>query len=134
MEAAPGLIEHASVEQGWTMQKLPITAVIATAVLLARTATAVDKISADGKIGVDDAAHIMGPIMGLPGFLASAKDLPAQFLDMDEEESGQVKDAVKAELDLRNDQAEAVAEEIAGIAFKLTAVVLTLRQAKAAGV
>jgi hypothetical protein len=112
------------------MQKLPISAVKSTAVLLARTATAVDKIAVDGKLGVDDAAHVMGPITSLPGFLAEAKDLPSQFLDMDEAEAAEVKEAVKAELDLSNDKAEAVAEEIAGLAFKLTAIVLQLRAAR----
>jgi hypothetical protein len=76
----------------------------------------------------------MGPIMGIPSVLAEAKDLPAQFLDMDEAEALEVKEAVKAELDLRNDQAEVIAEEITGIAFKLTAVILTLRSARTASV
>lgn len=101
------------------------------AVFVARLGNAVDASLADGKIGITDAAHLMGPIMAAGPALAGLNQLGPELADMDPAEAEELKQAIAAELDLKSEALESVVEEVAGAALQLASAILAVKKAKA---
>lgn len=101
-------------------------------VFVARLATSVDASLADGKVGVDDAAQLMAPLMAIPAAFAGITEFPAEVADLDPAEAEELKEAIKAELDLRGDAVEVIVEEAIGAAFQLAGVIIQYVRAKKA--
>lgn len=100
-------------------------------VFLALSLSAQQKAAADGNIGVADVAHLMNPLLALPQALEGVTSVPAEVMDMDPAEAAELSEAIKGAVDLTNDGAEAVVEQIIGAALQLAAAALAVKNAKA---
>lgn len=100
------------------------------AVLVARLANAADASLVDGKIGLTDAVHVMSPLMTLAPALSGAGSIPKELKDLDPVEAEELKTTVAAELNLKNDGAEQVVEEVIGVSLQLAATFAAVRAAK----
>lgn len=92
----------------------------------------VDKSMADGKVSLGDAMNVVPAMLALPAAIGGIKSIPAELKDFDPAEAEEFKAHVAAKLDLSNDAAEAVAEEVMGVIAQLGAAAAALVQAKAA--
>jgi len=103
------------------------------AVFVARSVTAGDRISADGKLSVEDASHVMAPVMAAPEAFKDLGLIPAELKDMDSTEAAEIKTVIAAELDLADDKKELLVEEVLGLTLQMAATVMSYQKARSAG-
>jgi hypothetical protein len=98
---------------------------------VARMIDAADKSLADGKITIFDAANLFSPLQALPAAIGGLSAVPSEMADLDPGEAEELRALVAAELDLTNDAAEIVAENIIGFALQFLANLEAVRSVKA---
>jgi hypothetical protein len=65
----------------------------------------------DGKLGLEDFAILIKPLMGAPAALAGAKAAVEQIKNLDSAKVAELHQFIEVELDLKNDKVEAVIEK-----------------------
>lgn len=99
--------------------------------LAAKLVNAADKSLADGKISLFDAAHFLSPLKAANAAIQGIKEVPSELKDLSEAEAQELKEAIAGELDLSNDDAEVIVEQVIGVGLQLAAAVQNLRAKKA---
>lgn len=99
-------------------------------VFLALSATCAQNVMADGSLSMGDVTFAVSPLMALPNALAGIGEVPSEVMDLDPAEAEEIKNAIAEKLDLKNDAAEIVAEQIIGAALQFAAAALSIKNAK----
>jgi len=96
-------------------------------VFLAKFGNAVDIALRDGKISFMDAGVLFEPLFASASAFNGVKELPAELGELSSTEALELTDAVAAELDLANDNAEYLTERGLELAFALVAFISEIR-------
>lgn len=95
---------------------------------LITTAMVVDQKMDDGKITIPEGMSIAVSAIGWVWIFKNFKNVIEDFKGLDENGVATLTDQIRAELDLRNDVAEAVVEQALEIILRLAAVMVKTRQ------
>lgn len=113
-------------------EKISVTELKDVVSFVCALANGADKALADGKVTLDDAFLMLAPIQKvIPAFVGIQK-VPAELKDLDQAEADELREMVKAELDLTNDTTEVMVENILGAALKIGAVIAEATKPKEA--
>lgn len=93
------------------MEKIGIENIKSLIKASARTATSVDSILSDGKVGVSDLAKLPSLLSAAKGFAeVNYKDIVAEAKDFDDAEKIEIAELLKKELNFENDSVEIAIE------------------------
>jgi hypothetical protein len=90
-------------------------------------ASAISDAAADGKVTVADAVKLMPALYKIPSALDGLDEVVAEAKDLSGEELAELSALVKEQLDLEDDDLEAVCEEAVDCVLKLYSLALKVR-------
>lgn len=90
-------------------------------------ASAISDAAADGKVTVADAVKLMPVLYKLPSALDGLDEVVNEAKDLSSEELAELSALVKEQLDLEDDELEAVCEEAVDCVLKLYSLALKVR-------
>ena len=89
-----------------------------------------DKAMADGKVSLTDSTLLFEPIRKAGPAIDDLHLVPAELSDLDELEGAELNELVKQELDLRDDIAEEITEDVIVLAVQIALVLRKIRTAR----
>lgn len=112
------------------MEKLGIEKLKKDVVVIAKIIGKADRALEDKKITITEWVGLALDVPALVKSINNYKDSVAELMDLSEAEAKELSDHVAKELELRNDHAEVIVEQIIEVILTLTVAALALKDAK----
>lgn len=85
----------------------------------------------DGKVGIEDATHLLAPLMSAAVAFGGVNKVPVEIAELDAAEAAELVQHIKAVFEIPQDNIEQVVEVACEVGLKLWAAIAVMRAAKA---